>query len=801
MKRLIKRYLNRNLIIDFLILCSFCLISLIYFKPVLSGKKIKQSDIDQFSGMSRQIVEHREKFNEEPYWLDNAFLGMPTYQVAAKYPFDLLDKVDNLIRFLPRPADYLFVYLLSFFLLLKSMKVRSDYAFFGSIAFAFSTYLIIILGVGHNTKALAIGYTPLALAGLFKILNQRVLSGVLICSIGLGLQINANHYQMTYYFMMLMGLILIISTFIVGNKNTKSSFTKIGAFASSVLIAILLNSSSIMATKEYSEFSTRGNSEISINADGSEKQDLDGLSKDYITEYSYGKLESLNLIIPRFMGGGSSDLIGKDTEFFKSLSNYDPQSANLIYQNARLYWGDQPIVAAPAYIGISVFYLFIISLFYLDKKTLGWVIPSLLFALFLSWGKNFSSLTNLMIDYFPFYDKFRAVSSIQVIIELLIPLIATIGLFKMFESKNPEKLNNKKIIYPSLIFIATLFLFLMFGESIFSFQSEREVFGAYPEILDMILNERKSVFREDVMRSIFIVSILFISIFAVKKKYLSKKYIIPILTIIVLVDLWSFNKDYVNDDNFTNSSKVKTPFNINELDKEILLDKSDFRVYESFRGFVNGRTSFFHNSISGYHAAKPKRMQDIYDFYLLKNDLSVLDMLNVKYIIDINQGGDIELKTNQNVLGSAWFVDEVRNVESPNQELLGLSNLDFKTKCISVNLESRKYNESSKNKIEVIEKTPNKITYKVSAVDTGFIVFSEAFYKNGWEAKVNGQIKKHHKVNYLLRGLEVEKGEYEIVFSFDPPIVKTGSFLMAGSNVLLLILIFFYFRNQFKNVR
>ncbi len=801
MKRLIKRYLNRNLIIDFLILCSFCLISLIYFKPVLSGKKIKQSDIDQFSGMSRQIVEHREKFNEEPYWLDNAFLGMPTYQVAAKYPFDLLDKVDNLIRFLPRPADYLFVYLLSFFLLLKSMKVRSDYAFFGSFAFAFSTYLIIILGVGHNTKALAIGYTPLALAGLFKILNQRVLSGVLICSIGLGLQINANHYQMTYYFMMLMGLILIISTFIVGNKNTKSSFTKIGAFASSVLIAILLNSSSIMATKEYSEFSTRGNSEISINADGSEKQDLDGLSKDYITEYSYGKLESLNLIIPRFMGGGSSDLIGKDTEFFKSLSNYDPQSANLIYQNARLYWGDQPIVAAPAYIGISVFYLFIISLFYLDKKTLGWVIPSLLFALFLSWGKNFSSLTNLMIDYFPFYDKFRAVSSIQVIIELLIPLIATIGLFKMFDSKNPEKLNSKKILYPSLIFIATLFLFLMFGESIFSFQSEREVFGAYPEILDMILNERKSVFREDVMRSIFIVSILFISIFAVKKKYLSKKYIIPILTIIVLVDLWSFNKDYVNDDNFTNSSKVKTPFNINELDKEILLDKSDFRVYESFRGFVNGRTSFFHNSISGYHAAKPKRMQDIYDFYLLKNDLGILDMLNVKYIIDINQGGDIELKTNQNVLGSAWFVDEVRNVESPNQELLGLSNLDFKTKCISVNLENKIYKESSKNKIEVVEKTPNKITYKVSAVDTGFIVFSEAFYKNGWEAKVNGQIKKHHKVNYLLRGLEVEKGEYEIVFSFDPSVVKTGSFLMAGSNVLLLILIFFYFRNQFKNVR
>ena len=801
MRRLIKGYLNRTLVVDILIIFSFCVISLIYFNPLLSGKKIKQSDIDQFSGMSRQIVEHRNNFDEEPYWLDNAFLGMPTYQVAVKYPFDVLDKVDKIIRFLPRPADYLFVYLLSFFLLLKSMKVRSDYAFFGSIAFAFSTYLIIILGVGHNTKALAIGYTPLALAGFFKILNNRTLSGIVICSVGLGLQINANHYQMTYYFMMLMGLILIMSTLFERVDNLKSKFVKIGAFSSSVLIAILLNSSSIMATKEYSEFSTRGNSEISINSDGSEKTDLDGLSKEYITEYSYGKIESLNLIIPRFMGGGSSDLIGKDTDFFKSLSNYDPQSASLIYQNARLYWGDQPIVAAPAYIGISVFYLFIISLFYLDKKTLRWVIPSLIFALLLSWGKNFSGLTDLMIDYFPFYDKFRAVSSIQVIIELIIPLIAALGLYKIFEGQHQKTMSHKKIIYPSLIFLTTLFLLLVFGESIFKFQSEREVFGAYPEILDMIVNERKSIFRADVMRSIFIVSVLFVSIFAVKKNYLSRKYIIPVLTIIVLGDLWSFNKNYVNDDNFTNASIVKTPFILNDLDKEILNDKSDFRVYESFRGFVNGRTSFFHNSISGYHAAKPKRMQDIYDFYLLKNNLRVLDMLNVKYIIDLNESGNIELKINEDVMGSAWFVDEVQKVTDSNQELLGLSSIDYKKTCLSTNLNNKTYPDSSENYIEIVDKRANQITYKVSSNDTGFVVFSEAFYKNGWVAKINGEITDHYKVNYLLRGLEVEKGEHEIVFTFEPNVIKTGTLLMASSNILLLILVFFYFRNLIKNVR
>jgi len=801
MRKLIKGCLNRRLIVDILIIFSFCIISLIYFNPLLSGKKIKQSDIDQFSGMSRQIVEHRDNFDEEPYWLDNAFLGMPTYQVAVKYPFDVLDKVDKIIRFLPRPADYLFVYLLSFFLLLKSMKVRSDYAFFGSIAFAFSTYLIIILGVGHNTKALAIGYTPLALAGFFKILNNRTLSGILICSVGLGLQINANHYQMTYYFMMLMGLILIISTLFEKGDNLKSKFVKTGAFSSSVLIAILLNSSSIMATKEYSEFSTRGSSEISINSDGSEKVDLDGLSKDYITEYSYGKLESLNLVIPRLMGGGSSDLIGKDTDFFKSLSNYDPQSASLIYQNARLYWGDQPIVAAPAYIGISVFYLFIISLFYLDKKTLRWVFPSLIFALLLSWGKNFSALTNLMIDYFPFYDKFRAVSSIQVIIELIIPLIAALGLYKIFEGQHQKTMSYKKFIYPSLIFLTTLFLLLIFGESIFKFQSEREVFGAYPEILEMIVNERKSIFRSDVMRSILIVSVLFASIFAVKKSYLSRKYIIPVLTIIVLADLWSFNKNYVNDDNFTNASIVKTPFSLNDVDKEILNDKSDFRVYESFRGFVNGRTSFFHNSISGYHAAKPKRMQDIYDFYLLKNNLRVLDMLNVKYIIDLNESGNIELKMNEDVMGSAWFVDEVQKVTDSNQELLGLSSIDYNKTCLSTNLNNKTYSDSSKNYIEIVDKRANQITYKVFSNDTGFIVFSEAFYKDGWVAKINGEITDHHKVNYLLRGLEVEKGEHEIVFTFEPNVIKTGTFLMASSNIILLILVFFYFRNLIKNVR
>ena len=448
MKKLMSKYLTKSFFINLSIIGSFAIISLLYFNPLLSGKQIKQSDIDQFSGMSKQIVDHREKYNEEPFWLDNAFLGMPSYQVLVKYPFDFLDKLDKLIRFLPRPADYLFVYLVSFFLLLLSMKVKSEYAFFGAIAFAFSTYLIIILGVGHNTKALAIGYAPLALAGLFKILDKKYLSGFIIGSIGLGLQINANHYQMTYYFLMLVGLITLINVFDDSIKSDlKNGTKKLGFVFLTTLFAILLNASSILATQEYTDFSTRGKSEISINPDGSKKEKLNGLSNDYITEYSYGKLESFNLIIPRFMGGGSSDLIDKDSDFVKELRNYDNESANLIYQNSRLYWGNQPIVAAPAYIGISVFYIFLIALFFIDKRHLKWIIPAIIFSLTLSWGKNLSFLTDFMIDYFPFYDKFRAVSSIQVIIEFIIPLVAALGLYKFYETENISGKKYKKLFF------------------------------------------------------------------------------------------------------------------------------------------------------------------------------------------------------------------------------------------------------------------------------------------------------------------------------------------------------------------
>ena len=805
MKKLIDFFFTRNSTYHIAIISFFAITSLIYFSPLLSGKAIFQSDITQFSGMAKQIVDHRQSFDEEPYWIDNAFVGMPSYQVAAKYPFDLLDKVDKIIRFLPRPADYLFVYLLSFYILLISIKVEKKFAVIGAFAFAFSTYLIIILGVGHNTKALAIGYAPLAIAGVYNLFEKKYLVGFILSTLGFGLQINANHYQMTYYFVMLSGLLVLIHLFNeIKNKNI--DYKKYTGFIGAIILAITLNSTSILATKEYTDFSTRGNSELTINPDGSEKENTGGLTREYITEYSYGIAESFNLIIPRFTGGGSGDLIDKDSNFFKNLRNYDSESAKIIYENARLYWGDQPIVEAPAYIGVTVFFLFVIGLFFLSRINLIWVLSAFALTLFLSWGKNFSFLTDIFIDYFPFYNKFRAVSSIQVIIEFLVPFVAIIGLHNFYKKRNDIIITQKKLLIVGSAFLVVFGVLYFFAESLFDFKSNFEPFDQYPEILKMIIDERVIVYKSDILRSSIFVILCFGVLYGIVNKKIKENYSLLILFLIITVDLWSVDKKYVNQDDFVTKSSISNPFKANIFDLEIQKDKSDFRVFEPYRGLTNGRTSYFHKSISGYNAARPQRMQDLFDFYLFKRNYKVLDMLNVKYIIDINQSNELELKTNENILGSAWFVEELVSVESPDEEILQLNNIDFKKTAISQNISNKSYKKDPQNSIILKEKRINKLIYEVEAASDQFVVFSEAYYNNGWnvmivnngDKSIDSKPLSHQRVNYLLRGMEVPAGKYELHFWFDPPVLITGSIISIFSIVILLLSIGFYFKKSFN---
>jgi hypothetical protein len=803
MKKLINFFFTRNSIYHIAITTFFAVISLAYFNPLLSGKALFQSDIVQFSGMAKQIVDHRESFNEEPYWLDNAFVGMPTFQVAVKYPFDILDKIDKTLRFLPRPADYLFIYLLSFYILLISLKVEKKFAVIGAFAFAFSTYLIVILGVGHNTKALAIGYAPIAIAGVYNLFEKKYLIGFILATLGFGLQINANHYQMTYYFVMLSGLLALIHLFNeIKNKNI--NYKKYTGFIGAIVLAISLNSTSILATKEYTDFSTRGNSELTINPDGSKRQNTGGLTREYITEYSYGITESFNLIVPRFTGGGSGDLIDKDSNFFKNLRNYDSESAKIIYENARLYWGDQPIVEAPAYIGVTVFFLFVIGLFFLGRINLIWVLSAFAFTLFLSWGKNFSFLTDIFIDYFPFYNKFRAVSSIQVLIEFLVPFIAILGLYKFYKKGSEKIITLKKLLKVVLAFLSVFGILYFFGESLFDFKSNFEPFNQYPEILKMIIDERIIVYKSDILRSSVFVILCFGVLYASINKKIKENYSLLILFLIIATDLWSIDKKYVNKDDFVAKSSISNPFKANIFDLEIKNDKSDFRVFEPYRGLTNGRTSYFHKSISGYNAARPQKMQDLFDFYLFNRNYKVLDMLNVKYIIDVNQNNELELKTNENILGSAWFVDEVVSVESFDKEILQLNNIDFEKTAISQNISDKSYKKDPQNSIVLKEKLANKLIYEVDVISDQFAVFSEAYYNKGWnvmivnsdDKSIDSKPLSHQRVNYLLRGMEVPAGKYELHFWFDPPVILTGSIISIFSILILLLSIGFYIKKS-----
>ena len=767
------------------------LISVTYFYPVLSNKSIQQSDISQFSGMSKQIVDHRENFNEEPYWLDNAFLGMPSYQVSAKYPFDLLYYIDQAVRFLPRPADYLFLYLLSFYFLIISLNINYRYALFGAIAFGFSTYLIIILGVGHNTKALALGYLPFVVAGFLMILRGNYLKGFLISSLFLGLQVHANHYQMTYYtFIMLLVLVLVHYYDFLKSKELKKIYKSFFVFISVGLLALLMNSPSLLATKEYSEFSTRSKSDITINADGSAKESLSGLDKEYITEYSYGVLESLNLIFPRFMGGGSSERIREDSKLMNFIRSLDANQAQQVYQYSKVYWGNQPIVAAPAYIGISLFFIFLLSILLVNDLNRKWILIAISISLFLSWGKNFSFLTDLMIDYFPLYDKFRAVSSIQIIIEFCIPLFAVMGLSKFFSNNTKEiqKLNSLK--YASVFLVSLILVFYFFGTSILDFKSDFEIFSQYPEILNLLIEERQYVFKSDVLRSLIIVVCCSITFYLFVKKIIKKDLTFLIITLIVIFDLWIVDKNYVNSDQFVKKSLVEIPFQKTIADKAILKDDSDFRVFEPMGGFSNARTSYFHKSIAGYHAAKPKRIQNLYDFYISKNNFDVLNMLNVKYIIQNSEDNPLGVTRNPNNLGNAWFVENIINVKNSDEELLELKNIDLSNTCLSQNSEiiNTSFQLNETNEIKLISRKANQLIYSSKTDSNQFAVFSEAFYNNGWQAYVDNKPVSHFKVNYLLRGMEMPKGTHEIKFEFKPEVINTGFYLSLLSYLIFISL-------------
>lgn len=794
------------------VLTFFVVVSLAYFSPVLEGKKMFQSDIVQYTGMAKQHNDFRAETNRETYWTNSAFGGMPTYQLGAQYPHNYIKQLDLTIRFLPRPADYLFLYLLGFYMLLLSLKINYKLAAAGALAFGFSTYLIIILGVGHNAKAHAIAYMPMVLSGIFLVFRKKYLLGFFVTCIAMGLEITANHFQMTYYLLLLIlviGLVYLIDAF--RKKALPDYFKAVGIMAVAVVIAIGLNATNFLATQEYAKESTRGATALTINPDGSPKEDVSGLSRDYITEYSYGIMESFNLFIPRFMGGGNVENVGTNSAMYEYLMKrgLNPTQAADFVTAVPTYWGQQPIVAAPAYIGAVVFFLALLGVFLLRGKHRQWLVAGSVFALLLSWGKNFGLLTDFFIDYFPLYDKFRAVSSIQVIIELCLPVLAVFGVHKMVSAKVSEDEKMNALKYSAGILGGLCLIFLFFKNSFFNFAGANDGFyiQAYgQDFMDAIREDRRSIFVKDTLRSLGFVLVAAGVLWMYLKNKLQLNTLYVLIGVLFLLDLVPVDKRYVNNDNFVAARQVLNPFSEYPADKEILKDEGHYRVYDlTTNPFANARASFFHNSLGGYHAAKPGRMQELYDFYMSIGKMEVFNMFNVKYFLEQDDDGSVLASMNPRAHGNAWFVEDVTLVESADDEILSIENTNTRTTAI-VHREfehlvpTQIFEVDSLASIKLIEVQPNYLYYETENTSPGLAVFSELYYPYGWNAYINGKEVEHFRANYALRALMVPDGYNKIEFKFEPTVVQKGSNIALASSVLLLLLlvgaVFFRFKSK-----
>lgn len=791
-----------------LVLVGFVIVSLFYFSPVLEGKKIFQSDIVQYIGMAKEQNDFRDQTGQEPYWTDSAFGGMPTFQLGAYYPHNYVKKLDSVLRFLPRPADYLFLYFIGFYILLLCLKLDFRLAFLGALAFGFSTYLIIILGVGHNAKAHAIAYMPMVLGGIILTFRQKYLWGFLVLAIGMALQIGANHFQMTYYLLLLvivLGIAYLIDAY---RKNILPKFFKaLGVMVVAVILAIGANATNLLATQEYTAHSTRGDTGLTIAPDGSDKPAA-GLTYDYITEYSYGVMESFNLFAPRFMGGSNAEDIGKDSEIYDSLLKLgaSPAQAANFTENAPTYWGDQPYVGAPAYIGATVLFLFIFALYLVRGRLKWWIVGGSVLALILSWGKNFEFFTEFFINYVPLYSKFRAVSSIQVIIELCVPVLAVFGLYKLFDPKLQKEVKVHALKWSGIIVGGIGIALLLFRSVLFDFSGAGDSaliqqMGA--DFVRSLKADRQAIYTEDLIRSLIFSALTAAALWLYIEKKITQNWLVPALALLILIDLIPVDKRYVNDDDFVSARQMDRPFQPNAADQQILQDDAHYRVFDvSGSPFNTGRTSYFHNAIGGYHAAKPGRMQDLYDFYISQNNMEILNMLNAKYFIVPSEGGQPQAQQNPNAFGNAWFVKDIIWVESANAEILNLNEVDLQNTAV-INSEfknevSEDFKATENAEIQLQSYQPNELVYETNASSPQFAVFSEMYYQPGWQAYLDGEEVDHVRANYVLRAMNIPAGEHTVTFRFEPEVVNTGSSIALASSIILVLIILggFYYKSR-----
>jgi hypothetical protein len=792
----------------------FIVISFAYFYPVLEGKVLKANDSTVSNVNSKEIRDYREKFHKEPLWTNSIFCGMPAYLISTRFPGNLMKHADTVLRVFKMPVSVLFISMAGFYLLLLVFGVSSWLAIAGAIAYGFSSFFFQILAAGHNTQAIALAYMAPMIGGIYYAYRYDAIKGALLTAFMLSLEILANHPQITYYAMICL-LVFGITELVFSLKEKtflkflKTSLILIIPF----IIAIGINFGNLNTIREYGKYSIRGKSELK-----SEHKNVSaGLDRDYIVTWSYGIDETMNLLIPNYKGG-SSKPFDKSSETVKVLrQNNAGEAVNQFVK----YWGSQTLgTDGPHYMGAIVIFLFVLGLVVIKGREKWWLLIATILSVMLAWGKNFMPLTNLFIDYFPGYNKFRAVTMTLVIAQFCIPLLGFLALREYYNGSLSKKDMFRGIRIAGGITVGLLLLILVFPGIAGSFISPNETEYKLPDWLTSALAaDRKALLRTDSFRSLVFIVLGAGAILGFVSGKLRKEYSILIISILIIFDLWGTGKRYLNADRFERPSAIQKSFTPSIADASILKDQTYHRVLNlSVSTFNdNSPTSWFHKSIGGYHGAKLKRYQELIDSSIsrelalfssvksveellpLFEKTSVLNMLNAKYVI---YSPDAPPVTNPNALGNVWFVEKPLLVENANIELASVNLIDPSKEAVidsrfREQVKGSVYPVNGNDKIELVSYQPNVLEYKYTAEREKLAVFSEIYYPAGWNCYIDGKESKYFRTNYVLRGMILPGGTHQVKFSFEPSSYINGNKISLASSILLFIIAAGYFFSRF----
>ena len=759
----------------------FVVIAYVYFPPLFEGKIVHQSDISSWRGAANEAIEFREKTGQEPLWTNSMFGGMPTTMISTIYKGNYLQQLYNNLFWGPRPASYLILAFVSFYLLMLSLGVRSWVAIAGALAFGFCSYNFQIMQVGHNAKMVAIAFMPMVLASVIFAFSRNRWLGAVFLGISLAFEIMANHPQITFYLAMVILFYGGAQLYLAIKNKTLPSFIKTGVL---LLVAAGLaagaNVNHLWPTWEYTKYTMRGGSELTLNQ---QNQTENGLDKEYATAWSYGIEETFNLLIPNFNGGASAGELGKNSETYKFLKQAGAQQADQIIKQLPLYWGPQSFTAGPMYMGAVAIFLFVLGLVLIKGPMKWWIASLSLLVLLLGWGRHFMVLSNLFYDYVPLYNKFRVPSMILVVLQLTIPLLGFYTVWKIVKGDVEREIVLKGLKISLLIVGGICALFVLLPGLAGSFSATAD--SNYPDWLQQCLpQDRKALLRSDALRSLVFVVLTAGCIWGIVRGKLKMERLLIVLCVLLALDMWTVDKRYLNNGHFVTQREFNNQFQARPVDKIILEDESlDYRVLDlSVNTFNDSHSSYFHKTIGGYSAAKLQRYQDLIDYFIapkidaviqeakqgatyssLTQSLStdpILNMLNTKYIIVDANSNPIE---NRSAYGNAWFVKDYELVNTADEEIIKLAQIEPSEMAVIAKefapiVQDRGINFDDSATIQLISYAPNKLEYRTRAKDEQLAVFSEIYYPKGWHVYVDGQEVEHFRTDYVLRAMFVPAG-------------------------------------------